>query len=140
MTATLYINKSTYNSLNKDMSVIGTTNLTLYELTDLMQPKFKIKNKTNANYMYVDGFGYYFINNQILWNQCCYLICEKDVLMSNKSEILNMDCFVTRNENEYNLDIPDNLLPLQEKTVVYSRTDNTHAPDFGNGTIIMHTL
>ena len=140
MTATLYINKSAYNSLNKDISAIGTTNLTLYEMTDLMQPKFKLKNKTTANYMYVQGFGYYFINNQILCNQCCYLICEKDVLMSNKSEILNMECFVTRNENEYNLDIPDNLLPLQEKTVVYSRTDNTHAPDFGNGTIIMHTL
>ena len=140
MTATLYINKSAYNSLNKDISPIGTTNLTLYEMTDLIQPKFKLKNKTTANYMYVQGFGYYFINNQILENQCCYLICEKDVLMSNKSEILNMECFVTRNENEYNLDIPDNLLPLQEKTVVYSRTDNTHAPDFGNGTIIMHTL
>ena len=140
MTATLYINKSAYNYLNKDISNIGTTNLTLYEMTDLMQPKFKIKNKTTANYMYVQGFGYYFINNQILGNQCCYLICEKDVLMSNKAEILNMECFVTRNENEYNLDIPDNLLPLQEKTVVYSRTDNTHAPDFGNGTIIMHTL
>ena len=140
MTATLYINKSAYNSLNKDISAIGTTNLTLYEVTDLMQPKFKLKNKTTANYMYVQDFGYYFINNQILGNQCCYLICEKDDLMSNKSEILNMESFVTRNENEYNLDIPDNLLPLQEKTVVYSRTDNTHAPDFGNGTIIMHTL
>ena len=110
MTATLYINKSAYNSLNKDLSNIGTTNLTLYEMTDLMQPKFKIKNKTTANYMYVDGFGYYFINNQILGNQCCYLICEKDVLMSNKSEILNMECFVTRNENEYNLDRRYNLL------------------------------
>ena len=140
MTAILYINKSSYNSLNKDITEIGATNLTLYEMTDLMQPKFKIKNKTSANYMYVQGFGYYFINNQILANQCCYLICEKDVLMSNKAEILNMECFVTRNENEYNLDIPDNLLPLQEKTVVYSRTDNAHAPDFGNGTIIMHTL
>ena len=43
MTATLYINKSAYNSLNKDLSNIGTTNLTLYEMTDLMQPKFKIK-------------------------------------------------------------------------------------------------
>ena len=61
-------------------------------------------------------------------------------LMSNKAEMLNMDCFITRNENEYNLDIPDNLLPLQEKTVVYSRTDTVNAPDFGNGTIIMHTL
>ena len=140
MRATLYINKSAYSSLNKDLSAIGTTNLTLYEMTDLMQPKFKIKNKTNANYMYVPDFGYYFITNQILGNQCCYLICEKDVLMSNKAEILNMDCFVTRNENEYNLDIPDNLLPLQEKTVVYSRTDTVNAPDFGNGTIIMHTL
>ena len=140
MTATLYINKSAYNSLNKDLYEIGITNLTLYEMTDLMQPKFKVKNKTTANYMYVQGFGYYFINNQILGNQCSYLICEKDVLMSNKSEISNMECFVTRNENEYNLDIPDNLLPLQEKTVVYSRTDNVHAPDFGNGAIIMHTL
>lgn len=140
MTATLYINKSTYNSLNKDLTDIGTTNLTLYEMTDLMQPRFKLKDKTNANYLYVENMGYYYIHNQILGNQCCYLVCEKDVLMSNKNEILNLDCFVVRNENEYNLDIPDTLLPLQEKTVVYSRTDTKHAPDFGNGTIIMHTL
>ena len=140
MNAILYTNKSSSKTLNKTLTETGRTILTLYEMSDLMNPRFKVKNKTDANYLYVEGLGYYYIHNQILGNQCCYLICEKDVLMSNKSEILNMECFVTRNENEYNLDIPDNLLPLQEKTVVYSRTDNVHAPNFGNGTIIMHTL
>lgn len=140
MNAILYTNKSSSKTLNKTLTENGRTILTLYEMSDLMNPRFKLKNKTDANYLYVENLGYYYIHNQILGNQCCYLICEKDVLMSNKSEILNMECFVTRNENEYNLDIPDNLLPLQEKTVVYSRTDNVHAPNFGNGTIIMHTL
>ena len=140
MNAILYTNKSSSKTLNKTLTENGRTILTLYEMSDLMNPRFKVKNKTDANYLYVENLGYYYIHNQILGNQCCYLICEKDVLMSNKSEILNMECFVTRNENEYNLDIPDNLLPLQEKTVVYSRTDNVHAPNFGNGTIIMHTL
>lgn len=140
MNAILYTNKSSSKTLNKTLTETGRTILTLYEMSDLMNPRFKLKNKTTANYLYVENLGYYYIHNQILGNQCCYLVCEKDVLMSNKNEILNLDCFILRNENEYNLDIPDTLLPLQEKTVVYSRTDTKHAPDFGNGTIIMHTL
>lgn len=140
MTAILYRNTSSSKTLNKNLVEIGRTNLTLYELSDLLNPKFKLKNKTTANYLFISDLGYYYINNQILGNQCCYLVCEKDVLMSNKSEILNLDCFVLRNEYEYNLDIPDNLLPLQEKNVIYSRTDYNNAPDIGNGTIIMHAI
>lgn len=140
MTAILYRNTSSSKTLNKNLVEIGRTNLTLYELSDLLNPRFKLKNKTSANYLFIQELGYYYINNQILGNQCCYLVCEKDVLMSNKSEILNLDCFVLRNEYEYNLDIPDNLLPLQEKTVVYSRTDYNNAPNIGTGTIIMHTI
>ena len=140
MNAILYTNKSSSKTLNKTLTETGRTILTLYEMTDLMNPRFKVKNKTDANYLYVENLGYYYIHNQILGNQCCYLVCEKDVLMSNKNEILNLECFILRNEHEYNLNIPDNLLPLQEKTIVYSRTDTIHAPDFGNGTIIMHTL
>ena len=140
MTAILYRNTSSSKTLNKNLVEIGRTNLTLYELSDLMNPRFKLKNKTTANYLFIPDLGYYYINNQILGNQCCFLVCEKDVLMSNKSEILDLDCFVLRNEYEYNLDIPDNLLPLQEKTVVYSRTDNQNAPQIGNGTIIMHAI
>lgn len=140
MTAILYRNTSSSKTLNKNLVEISRTNLTLYELSDLLNPRFKIKNKTNANYMYIQDLGYYYINNQILGNQCCFLVCEKDVLMSNQAEILNLNCFVLRNEHEYNLDIPDNLLPLQEKTIVYSRTDNKNAPQIGNGTIIIHTI
>lgn len=140
MTAILYRNTSSSKTLNKILVEIGRTNLTLYELSDLLNPRFKLKNKTTANYLFIQDLGYYYINNQILGNQCCFLVCEKDVLMSNKSEILNLDCFVLRNEYEYNLDIPDNLLPLQEKNVIYSRTDYNNAPDIGNGTIIMHAI
>ena len=140
MTAILYKNTSSSKTLNKNLVEIGRTNLTLYELSDLLNPRFKLKNKTTANYLFIQDLGYYYINNQILGNQCCFLVCEKDVLMSNKSEILDLDCFVLRNEYEYNLDIPDNLLPLQEKNVIYSRTDYNNAPDIGNGTIIMHTI
>lgn len=140
MTAILYRNTSSSKTLNKNLVEIGRTNLTLYELSDLLNPRFKLKNKTSANYLFIQDLGYYYINNQILGNQCCYLVCEKDVLMSNKSEILNLDCFVLRNEYEYNLDIPDNLLQLQEKTVVYSRTDYNNAPNIGTGTIIMHAI
>lgn len=140
MIANLYINSSSADTLNKNISQVDSTTLTLYESTDILHPTFKVKHKTNANYMFVVGLGYYYINNQILGNQCCYLVCEKDVLMSNISEILNLECFILRNENEYNLDIPDNLLPLQEKTIVYSRTDTAHAPNIGIGTLILHTL
>lgn len=131
MNATLYNTSSSYNTVSKDLSnTIGDTTLTLYNKTDLLNPTFKCRNKTNANYMHVDGMGYYFIHNQITDSGCCYYICELDVLMSyNLSEL---PVTVTRNEFDYNEMLADNILPLSQDKILYTRNFSPNISVFTN--------
>ena len=57
------------------------------------------------------------LNNYILSNQCVYLHCSVDVLMSYKADILNSVCLISRAENDYNDNIVDTLAPITENTV-----------------------
>ncbi len=87
----------------------------------------KIIEKINVcNYCYIPNFNrYYFITdiisvNQDLWqlNMTC------DVLMSYKDQILNLSGFISRNENEYNIFIEDDLMNFQyDKEIQYVNLD-----------------
>lgn len=100
MTAILYNNASDNKKLNKNLNTIATVELTLYLDTNVLNPIFKVKNFNNSgNYIYVPDLGrYYFIDNYTLSNQCVYLHCSVDVLMSYKNEILNHEYLIKRNE------------------------------------------
>lgn len=119
MTAILYNNTSDNRNLNKDLTEISTIDVTLYIDTNLLKPVFKVKTfNINANYIYVPNLGrYYYIDNCTLSNQCVYLHCSVDVLMSYKTELLNTECFVSRSETDYNDNIVDTLAPITEDTV-----------------------
>lgn len=119
MTAILYNNVSDSREINKNLTELSTINITLYLDTNVATPVFKVKNFiNNANYMYVpDLHRYYYINNQTLSNQCVYLHCSVDVLMSYKTDILNSECLISRSEIDYNDNIVDTLAPITENTV-----------------------
>ena len=70
---------------------------------------------TDANYMYIPEFGrYYFIRDITIAITGLYVISARvDVLMSFKDQILNLECFIERNEFAYDPSLEDNLLPLQ---------------------------
>ena len=70
---------------------------------------------TDANYMYIPEFGrYYFIRDITIGVTGLYVISSRvDVLMSYKDQILNLECFIERNEYAFDPSLEDNLLPLQ---------------------------
>ena len=119
MTAILYNNTSDNRKLNKNIIEISTIDVTLYIDTNLLKPVFKVKTfNNNANYIYVPNLRrYYFIDNYTLSNQCVYLHCSVDVLMSYKTELLNTECLISRSETDYNDNIVDTLAPITENTV-----------------------
>lgn len=119
MTAILYNNNFDNKEMNKNITEISTIDVTLYMDTNLLKPVFKVKTfNNNANYIYVPDLGrYYYIDNYTLSNQCVYLHCTVDVLMSYKTELLNTDCLISRSETDYNDNIVDTLAPITEDTV-----------------------
>lgn len=118
MTAILYNNTSDSREINKNLTELTTINITLYLDTNVTNPVFKLKNFiNNVNYMYVpDLHRYYYINNYTISNQCVYLHCSVDVLMSYKTELLNTECLISRSETDYNDNIVDTLAPITENT------------------------
>lgn len=119
MTAILYNNVSDNREINKNITEISTIDLTLYLDTNVLNPVFKLKMfNNNGNYLYVPTLNrYYYINNYTLSNQCVYLHCSVDVLMSYKTDILNSACLISRAENDYNDNIVDTLAPITGNTV-----------------------
>ena len=119
MTAKLYKNVSDNREINKNITEISTIDLVLYLDTNVLNPVFKVKTfNNNGNYLYVPALNrYYYINNYTLSNQCVYLHCSVDVLMSYKTDILNTTCLISRAENDYNDNIVDTLAPITENAV-----------------------
>lgn len=134
MTATIYTNTSDPRTVNKSeyLAKISDTTLTLYSSTNLLSPTFKARHKTDGNYLYVEGLGYYYILNQITDSSVCYYVCEKDVLMSNN--LSNLPVTVSRNEFDYDMYIADNLLPLKQDKIYYTRNFSPDISVFSNTT------
>lgn len=148
MDITLYKNISDSKVLDKDIEADNRLSKTisdvqLFEPVDVLHPTFVIdafEGVENFNYVYFEHFSRYYFCSITLENHKAILKCDVDPLMSHKNGIRNLNAMVVRNENEYNLDLPDELLPLKEQTIVYSRTDTIHAPKIGQGTLILHTI
>lgn len=101
--AQYYINTSSKDTLDKNISPVGNEfTINLFLPSDLLNPVFMVHSKPSANYIHVNGMGYYYINNITYDSQCVYLHCEKDVLMSNNAEIKNLTCLIARNETDKN--------------------------------------
>lgn len=68
----------------------------------------------NQNYCYIADFNrYYYITNAVLVrNTLVQLTLKCDVLMSYSASILNLQCVLDKQENVFNLYIPDNDLPV----------------------------
>lgn len=117
MTAILYNNVSDNREINKNITEISTIDLTLYLDTNVLNPVFKVKTfNNNGNYLYVPSLNrYYYINNYTLSNQCVYLHCSVDVLMSYKNTILNHEYLIKRNEFLRDNKLTDTEIPLSCK-------------------------
>ena len=148
---TLYKNTAENNKIDKTEFLTKVIDLQGYlrQETNIINPSIIIEyaGEINFNYVYISTFNrYYFVNSissvrSNLWR----IELSVDVLMTYKSTILNYNCYVSRNENEYNEYIEDTYLPLEyEKAVeiidLYDDTSNGKIFLEGNYSIVCTTI
>lgn len=134
MTLDLMYNTDDHNVINKNPTVLESYEYVVGNGSSVIDPIFILHDDidvTESNYCYVPAWGrYYYINDMItnangLWE----LHCHVDVLMSFASGILDNDALIARQENDYNLYLPDGRL----KTVDIPLIQTLLFPDgFGN--------
>ena len=120
----LYNNSSTKNTINKSISLVKSLhNARFTNDTDLINPSIIIKfddSILSSNYCYIDFLKrYYFIKDMtFLEANHILLSLEIDVLESHKTEILNNNVRVSRNEFKYNLYLDDDRMECLNKTQI----------------------
>lgn len=141
----LYQNKAEISRVDKTDYLVSVGSISGYlrEESSLIEPKLIIEYEEvpNFNYVYIAKFKrYYFVQEITSVRTRLFRITLKcDVLMSYKEKILNLNCYIARNEYEYNLDIQDELLPFEyQKDVLYSF--NETGTKFTNYTIAINTI
>lgn len=111
MTITLYNTSSEPNRVTKSLENAITLTGTLREKTSIINPSILIEYNGNisSNYCYINEFGRYYFIRDIIYegNKLFRLELSVDVLMSYKSDIYNQTCIVDRNQNSWNLYLPD---------------------------------
>lgn len=126
----LYLNSRANNYVDKTTGLSNelTINCELNESSNLLSPTLIIDVRglsgvgdnimSNYNYLYIPSYHrYYYITNTTWMVDSIYKIETKvDVLMSYKTSIKNQTAFVSRQENNYDNNIRDNLQSYTEKT------------------------
>lgn len=101
-------------------------NLTLKDSTNILNPVFILQNPatiTGYNYAYIEDMDrYYFVNSpEIDTQNICTVSMRVDVLMSFKTDILNMTVIAERSTNNYNRYLVDNIIPSQNTCTVQTK-------------------
>lgn len=120
MNAKFYYNKSDRIVLNKNISEKDSVTVRYKGDTDLINPIFivnadKIDDKINYIYIGGDIKRYYFIDSVVFSQGHIELKCSIDVLMSHKSEIVDQECIIIRNEKIWNMYLSDDRMELYHK-------------------------
>ena len=92
----------------------------MFEPCELDNPVFKLSfddTLLNCNYLYAFG-AYYFCEIEFQPGCICYLRCHKDVLMSNRDNVLNLNCEITRQEHSGLTLVPDSQIMIQNYDVI----------------------
>ena len=122
MNVTLYKTSDDMRKVNKKLTTIGTQKtLTIYDSIDIISPVFVLDYNADlltANYLYCGNLArYYFINNLTLDSgKRMYISCSEDVLMTFRTQLLNCECCVMRNENALG-EVVDDKLPIAPNRV-----------------------
>lgn len=115
----LYNNKRQDNYVNKNLYEIKTISGNFRDDINIISPIFTFESKSvpDFNYVYINNFGrYYFVDNIVCNRNYIYTVyCSCDVLMSFQNPILNLNCYVIRQEVKKNKFIVDNELPVSSK-------------------------
>lgn len=136
MKVELYINKSDDKHLYKDISKVAEVEVSLKSKTSILDPILQLKANVdysaNCNYLYIPQYDrFYFITNFSSVNKGLWEIaCHVDVLSSNRVEILQQTCVVSRQENLYNLNLDDGTLKATADPIVITKNFPKSVKDF----------
>lgn len=106
--------------LNKTTQEIARVSGTIIDGCSILTPSVRVRNVVNirdCNYVYIPSLKRYYFVDDLFFdsNTTTVLKLKVDVLMSHKSEILNTEQIVTRQENNYNLYLNDTMYKVYNK-------------------------
>lgn len=142
MLVNLYFNSSEAYDSNKNLTQLSSlSDVHPVEGFDIERPVLKIgsvnqSTLNNVNYAYIPEFNrYYFVDPPTVVNNKVYMLSLRvDVLMSFKSAINNLVAIIARQENEYNLYLPDPEFKVyantDKKTLKFSKVPFTKNANF----------
>ena len=127
-TITLYKNSSADNVINKSISEVASYNINIKASCSIMMPTIVLDDSAalSCNYAYIDTFQrYYFIKTvDVQPGGLCVLQLKEDVLYTYKDSIKKLTAIISRQENLYNLYLPDSEFKVlaynNKKTVPFS--------------------
>lgn len=129
MTITFYKTTSPKQQVNKSLTNATNLNVQLKTPTDMLKPIIILGgvDLTSYNYCYIPDFNrYYYISNATTeYNNISGRECSVDVLMSHSNEIKQLNAIVERQQNFYNLYLPDLRIP----NYAYKRTQTIVFPN-----------
>lgn len=125
MNITFYQNLSDKRTINKTLTIDYTLDCQLLEPTSATDPEIIIdmtEGLYQYNYCYIPYFSrYYYITDMVAIDGARMSIkLHVDVLMSFGSQILNCDVNSRRNENNYDMYLPDDI-PIESRYIRYSK-------------------
>lgn len=132
-TIILYNNNDDNRKINKTPTQLASYNITYKDNTSLMSPTIILDTDGDiqGNYAYISNTGkYYFIENiTVMQNGLIQLDLKMDVLKTYATQILNCSGVIARQENTYNLYLPDSEFKVyannNKKTIAFSRSPFT---------------
>ena len=104
----LFQNKSSENTINKDLTLIATKNINLKQSTNLYQTFLVFKNDNTTDYSKVNYAKmlskYYFVSHETLQNNSLIrLQLKEDVLETYKDDILNSSADIIEKSTPNNI-------------------------------------
>ena len=135
MEFTLMYTDSPNNMLEKNYTVVDGFSGTMRAAISALRPVIDVEigdattSIMNANYAYIQTFDrFYFIRNKTALNNGLWRFeLEMDVLTSFSKDIKNLKAVVERQTNNYDMYLPDPMIPTDcRKTVSYREFPNSH--------------
>lgn len=125
MVITLYKTRSDRKAVNKALADPKTFTVTLKSTIDVDSPVFMLTRPSDDdlligyNYLYWEETNsYYYARIRLLQGGIAEISCDVDSLMTHKSEIYGLKCYVERQENVYNPYMVDSVLPVPAGSII----------------------
>lgn len=139
----LYKNKSSHNTINKELEEVKTINAVFKRDFNFLSSVLTIhtNDPIDSNYLYIPIFKrYYFITNQeIIAKNIFNIYIEVDVLESFKTDIFNCEALINKTSTNYNKYYDDGSYQSEVKKEVEIYKSDVII-DFSKPTTILVTL